>query len=175
MSRAVSGAPMSHGISVHNSLVTRCLNTQRSLWPRGGARISHKHCKHHPDNITHNHTPHLLAVNQFLWCKMPPPPLWCDMINVTITMVSQSVTDQELTICYNTSHNSQSVGSKRDNFSAHWPGMIIAGLWLVSQENTGPWLVSVWWWWCDHIEVLWCHDYDSHGLLIETNTTPYSV
>ena len=33
---------------------------------------------------------------------------------------------------------------------------------------------SVWWWWCDHIEVLWCHDYESHGLLIETNMSTMS-
>ena len=32
---------------------------------------------------------------------------------------------------------------------------------------------NVWWWWCDHIEVLWCHDCESHGLLIETNMTTW--
>ena len=44
----------------------------------GIARISHKHCKHHPDNVTHNHTPHLLAVNQFLMQDASSSVMWYD-------------------------------------------------------------------------------------------------
>lgn len=101
----------------------------------GGAGISYKHCKHHNNHLM---TMWCEAMTMLLpWGQYPTAPADDDAVNQSsrckmqiwwmwpLTMLGTIMgwcwPMDGVTIIYNALHNPQSVESKRDNTSAHWP------------------------------------------------------